>query len=94
MWRVSSVVLLLACRPECEAACSQARLATEACLAASGLDWSARGWRGPADYDQWCATVVWEAEQLERGGGDMTCDQAKGLGKDACDVVLAWPEDR
>ncbi len=94
MWRVCSLTLLLACRPECEPACDAARRATQACLEQEGLDWSARGWRGAADYEAWCATVIWEMARLRRDGGDSACSEASDLPDATCDEVLAWPEQR
>ena len=94
MLRACSLALLLACRPDCEPACDVARTATEACLDQEGLDWSARGWRGAADYETWCATVIWESARLHKDGGEAACSDASGLLEASCEDVLAWPEQR
>ena len=94
MWRRCEVLLLMAaCGGEpCPDACAEARRATADCLAAEGLDWTARGWSDADDFDAWCATWVWEAGRLERGGTDAACHEAEDLPRADCAVVLTWPE--
>ena len=91
-WRCSVGLMLLGCQVEdrCPGACAAAGDAVETCLEADGLDWSARGWSGPHDFRDWCATWIWEQQRLDRTGDD-ACADARELRVQPCSEVLLWP---
>ena len=57
--------------PSCDSVCGVARPAFEACLVEWGGTWGATfGYTDAVDYDDWCATWVFEQRQLAATADD------------------------
>jgi hypothetical protein len=64
--------------PSCDSLCAVARPAFEACLTEWGGSWGlAFGYSDAADYDDWCATWVFEQRQLAATAEDPTTAEAQ-----------------
>ncbi len=69
--------------PSCDSVCGVARPAFEACLVEWGGTWGATfGYTDAADYDDWCATWVFEQRQLAATAEE--AGEAEALLDDRC----------